>query len=328
MATNDSFEDLLREFKQKLQSGKNLIRDEISEEGITIIDLMAALHKEQIESQRQLVNALAMGGVESLISSFPARQGILAVPAGRTEFDLKTGKVTMSGLPEKEYPMSAGLDQLGVSRFKSAFFYVDQPCILEVDEQANFPLEMGRNPLVFDMKDKVSIESYMPLSMSLVFSSSPIPPVQPVGGIAFWRHGLEGATTDAYQTLRLRPKSVDYHRDNSNPGVATRKILTSSLLTSDDEGMPVVSKLLRKTFIFENEHATNSANVQIRVNNSEGETMTAHPVTGDDGIEVVAGDFAIFHFDELFWRMNPRTKSTTSGASAGDIECGLLGEFS
>lgn len=330
MATsNQRFEDLLKDFHKKIRSGKNLIRDEISEEGVTIIDLMAALHAEHTANMNRLTEAVAGRGFgEALISTFPAREGILAVPSGQTVFDLRSGKVTISGLGEKEHSMSVGLDTLKMERFRSAFFYVDQPCILKVDDQANYPLEMGRNQLVFDMREKIIVESYMPMSIAMIFSTSPVPPVQPLGGVAFWRHGVEDETANSFAELLLRPKSINYHRNNAQPGVADRKILPVALLTRDDEGIPVVSKLLRKTIIVENEDDTNSANIQIRVNSSEGETLAPHPVTGEDGVEVAAGDFAVFHFDELFWRMNVRTKSTTAGSHAGDIECGMLGEFS
>lgn len=318
------FGDLLEEFRKKFESKKHtLIQDEVfwSEHDVTVLDLLGALHAEQMDLQDRVNNRAGE------LSTFPGEGNIMAVPSGRTVLDLVEGTAEVQKLTGKKYNFT-GLKTLKTDKFRSASLFIDQPANVRIDERPSFPVAMGVNRIHTNMREKLEINSAVPMSIAFALSTGDQVPIEAVrGGYDFWRFGALAETGNSFTggSIRMRPKSIDFSLRGS-VGIFTRTVLPTSALSSDDEGIPVVAGLKQFTIMVENEATANSANVRTRVNTGEGETKGAHPITGDNGIPIPAGDFAILNFDnENFYRIETDAKSTISGSSAGTIKATMKG---
>jgi len=264
---------------------------------------------------------------DSLIGTFPDGGGVQALPPGRTVFNVKTGEVLVGGQSRTIFRIGPTLKELGRDRFRSAFIFYDQPAEIKIDNRPSFPLQMGMNGLHVSIKETIEIDSFMPAACAVVLSTGDTTPIEPLTrSFDFWRFGELAQTTNNYQVVRLRPKSLNFRHNPSALGIATRKLLDSSLIENDDQGMPVVANLTKMTIMVENEDAANTANVRVRMNAGEGETKATHPITGDNGVPIGPRDFAVFNIDaETYYRLRIDAKSHVTGSHVGGIKVSLKG---
>lgn len=315
----DKFNDLVTDFKKLLSRNKKIIFDQISQEGVSVHDIISALHIEQMRESHIMHDS-------AMVGSFPYG-GMQAVPAGRTIIDVEDGGVVVESQPETKFMMNNGLRELGEKKFRSAFIFYDQPANIIIDGKQSFPLQMGVTELHIDIRKTLEIDSFMPAVCSVVLSTGDKPPISPVtSSFDFWRFSNATDIGNGFSTTRLRPKSINFKNNPADLGAATREILDTDLITHDDQGTPVISQLTKMTIMVENEDDTNSANVRFQVNCGEGETRAPHPVTGDNGIPVKAGDFAIFNIsNESYYRIQVDMKRTVSGSAVEDVKTSLKG---
>jgi hypothetical protein len=261
------------------------------------------------------------------LSAYPELGGLVALPAGRVSIDVIEGSSQIQLQPTtSSYKLSKSLKDLHYEMFKSVHIFVDGPSVCNVDDQGWHPCEMGESAVIADIRRSFEFDSFMPVALGLLFSSSEHPPIEENStSYPCVRYG-SATTADAYAVVRMLPVALNPARSNT-PGQANITVLGSALVTSDLEGQPVIMSLKNVKVVLQNTHATNNAEVRLQANMAEQQTFfTLQDQTGDADT-LLAGESKEYALgDNAYWRIKVDARSQAAG-SAASIVALIQGSF-